>query len=322
VKAQERINDKVLPPLNKTSLGEEFELIRYNSEDIGIPAIESAASAVHKFEVFISGGYLPKGKGRSGQYFKSKDYLHFVGPIPMGISARNGHCMLSVNEELYIIGGYSKDFSNEIFRMEGDRFYFQSNAPWEPRAFFGCINYEQGVLVFGGNGYNKAFKDVWYSKDLLTWKLISTEFPKSGMFSTFVNDKVITVVNGGIYNTNFKNNVEIDFAGSIKSYDGGISWKELNELDPPPQRFSGSATIDNTNFIVGGYRCQSGSCLNIKNIYLSKNQSKFKNFDLSEFRSRHAPIVYEANSKIYILNGNDGRVFRDFWVIQKIEKKK
>ena len=133
-------------------LDKEFELINFNEESIGIPAVESSASAVHQYEVYISGGYLPGGNSLSGSYlsgsyFKSKDYLHFDGPIPMGISARNGHCMLSVNDELYIIGGYSGNFSNEIFIMEGDQFHFLTNAQWKPRAFFGCINYNQGVLI-------------------------------------------------------------------------------------------------------------------------------------------------------------------------------
>jgi hypothetical protein len=312
------------PPVpNKVySLNDNYELALYKGKDVGLPPIESAAATAHKSQVFVTGGYLPSGK-RSSDYYISNDSYGFSGPYPMGIPARNGHCTLSVFDKLYLIGGAGSDgYFSDIYVFDQDltTFIFHSKPPWSQRAFFGCEKFHDGVIIFGGNSSLGALSDVWFSKNMVEWELISNNFPARGMFGYFIDlQNKITVVGGGIYNASFKNNIEIDFEEILIS-DDGIYWYSLNEKIYPKRRFPGFGKIGSTMITIGGYSDDNLARmgLNLKSILHSEDGYTFEPFaEIADFRPRHAPIVYWTDKELFILNGNDGVVFSDFYVIRK-----
>lgn len=299
-------------------------------KNTNLPPIESASMSMHKNKNYLIGGYIPidsKKSGRSDVFYVQKNETWFSGPYPMNIKGLNGHCSISFKGNLYLLGGYNdQEHINDIFIFSENNevgFLPFSKAPFAPRSFFGCIHFNKGVLIFGGNGNEeKTLGDVWFSTDMLNWKKLTDNFPERGMFSFFERKGVVYVKGGGKYDTKFPFNNTSSDSNEILYTKDGINWKIVKQ-EIRKTRFEGSAKLGNYLFSVGGYSSdfQNSLAYNLKEIHISRDGLTWKKLlNISQFRARHAPIVYRYKNAIYILGGNDGFIFTDLWKIEKISK--
>ena len=236
----------------------------------------------------------------------------------------NGHCSISFKEKLFILGGYNGlEFVNDIYiYSENNKIGFIpfSKAPFAPRAFFGCVHFNNGILIFGGNGSEEqAWGDVWYTTDMYDWKKLDSNFPRLGMFAFWEKEGVIYVKGGGNYNSKFSfNNTHADSNKILYTKDG-VEWTTV-EQDFRKTRFEGFSKLGKFLFSIGGYSSDfsDSQAYNLKEIHVSQDGITWKKLkNIKQFRSRHAPIIYKYNDAIYILGGNDGSIFHDLWKIDK-----
>jgi len=85
-------------------------------------------------------------------------------------------------------------------------------------------------------------------------------------------------------------------------------------------RFEGFAELENYFFSIGGYSSDFPDflALNLKEMHISKDGETWKKLpEIAQFSARHAPNIYKYKNVIYILGGNDGRIFSDLWKIEK-----
>jgi hypothetical protein len=302
-------------------------------KNTNIPSIESASITLHKNKNYLTGGYINTQSinvsARSNLYYIQKNEIEFDGPYQMNIPALNGHCTVSFKEKLYLIGGYQqahKVHTNDIYIFsENNKVGFLpfTRAPFPPRSFYGCVHFKNGILIFGGiTNNNKTLGDVWFSNDMYNWKKLSTNFPQRSMFSYYERDGVVYIKGGGAYDDRLPFNGTSNDSKEILFTKDGIYWTAIPG-NIKKTRFEGFAELENYFFSIGGYSSDFPDflALNLKEMHISKDGETWKKLpEIAQFSARHAPNIYKYKNAIYILGGNDGRIFSDLWKIEKKSK--
>ncbi|MGV8954788.1 MAG: hypothetical protein ACOH2M_27065 [Cypionkella sp.] len=97
-----------------------------------------------------------------------------------GWTGRDGVGLLSLGDDLYMLGGWNTAWTaphttNEVWRSsdEGQTWTQLANAPWTPRHSAGWLVHDGKIWVIGGDVNSKLYqKDVW-SFDGTTWVQVS-----------------------------------------------------------------------------------------------------------------------------------------------------
>lgn len=80
-------------------------------------------------------------------------------------------------EKLWLMGGLAKDedgndvFKNDVWSYDGERWTFEGNAGWEPRAYHAAVAYNGKIWMLGGGGVpiGTFFTNEVWSFDGTTW---------------------------------------------------------------------------------------------------------------------------------------------------------
>lgn len=150
---------------------------------------------------------------------------------------RDGIAAIARGDELFLIGGWNpRAFAppfhattNEIWKSGdgGRNWTLFSKAAFAPRHTFVCIDSDDGyVYVIGGDQYNSEAEraEVWRSKDLMNWQLISDKSPFGNrMLMAGVEYKGRFFVGGGQGLPDFKSGKTDIYV----SEDKGVTWRCL-----------------------------------------------------------------------------------------------
>lgn len=150
---------------------------------------------------------------------------------------RDGIAVIARGDDLFLIGGWNpRTFAppfhtttNEIWKsVDGGRNWtLFSKAAFAPRHTFVCIDSDDGyVYVIGGDQYNSEAEraEVWRSKDLINWQLISDKSPFGNrMLMAGVEYKGHFFVGGGQSLPDFKSGKTDIYV----SKDKGVTWQCL-----------------------------------------------------------------------------------------------
>lgn len=152
---------------------------------------------------------------------------------------RDGIATIVRGNDMYLIAGWNpRSFpepftatTNEIWRSRdgGVNWSLFSKAGFTPRHTFICINSEDGyVYVIGGDQYNNEAQrsEIWRSKDLMDWQLVSDSSPFGGrMLMAGVEYKGRFYVGGGQSLPGFSTGLSDLYV----SADKGVTWTLLSK---------------------------------------------------------------------------------------------
>lgn len=177
--------------------------------------------------MWITGGYqyyrIGVGPVTSNDVYTSTDGANWtdIGDLPQYASFHTGWAMAqSPQMSLTLIGGvYKKSTSTEYQYPSGGTAYssytgetwstMTTTAGWDARANFSVVNFDNALVLMGGENYNSLLKrDVWVSQDEgATWSSYSDagwairQFPQAVVF----NDTIWVMGGGG--STTYLNDV-------------------------------------------------------------------------------------------------------------------
>jgi N-acetylneuraminic acid mutarotase len=106
--------------------------------------------------------------------------ITIFGNIP---SPRQGHSILEFDNEILLFGGANTQYFNDLYSFNpmNQRWSKLPNMDIEPRKWFGMAPVRDNVYIFGGDGNDSSFNDLWrlyYSKfrNCIYQRLIENDF--------------------------------------------------------------------------------------------------------------------------------------------------
>lgn len=117
--------------------------------------------------LYIIGGYSDTGNSLN-DVWKSFDLGRTWIEVTRNanFSPRYGHKVITINEDIYVIGGYDgRQYFNEVWKSKdlGKTWSQMNNIPFKKRQGFGVINYKEEILLIGGQN-QEILTDVWRSE--------------------------------------------------------------------------------------------------------------------------------------------------------------
>lgn len=124
---------------------------------------------------------------------------------------RNGHEVLSYNGYIWILGGFTNNYDNDVWKsLDGETWELvTTDAAWPGRKSFGSAVFNDGsgekMWIFGGDAYTGPntrvfYNDVWWSTDGEDWTKITygtgDVWSNRGLFATTIYDNKIWISGG------------------------------------------------------------------------------------------------------------------------------
>jgi hypothetical protein len=185
------------------------------------PRIDAAACVTPDTNIYLTGGTITQ----TNDFSTAQDLIQPTDVWQTGdrgqtwarvtaiakYGARSGHVMFWKGDQMVVCGGYrGTRMLNDCFETEDQGFNWKeiTNTPntprWAPRAHHSIAVSEQLVVLTGGtpvigqtNG--PLFSDVWASRDLQTWTLLSaqSDWSQRQRHASFFTPKGLLYVLGG-----------------------------------------------------------------------------------------------------------------------------
>ena len=227
--------------------------------------------------------------------------------VSAAFSKRYDAEVLLYNDKLWLMGGYTGAFKNDVWSSIDGVTWTQvtANAPWSARNDFSSVVYDNKMWVMGGSGPG-VLNDVWYSTDGIAW----TQATASATWSARVSFEVVVFNNKMLVVAGSPNGGGSNMADVWSSTDG-VSWNlEANGIFPDR---SGQSVLvyDNKLWVMGGY---GGGYLN--DVWSSPDGINWTQVTTNAAWSGRwfsSSVVYD--NKMWILGGSPsgGGVLGDVW---------
>jgi leucine-zipper-like transcriptional regulator 1 len=113
-------------------------------------------------------------------------------------SGRDGHCVVMLNNSLYLLGGTDDPYfcKNDVWRSDNGGYNWTEVCPyasWPERWQHASCTHDGKVYISGGWGH-EFLNDVWMSQDCVNWTCVSSHSPwKARMFHSIIS------FNGALY---------------------------------------------------------------------------------------------------------------------------
>lgn len=116
------------------------------------------------------------GEGNSGLYndvwYSQLGGTWEVATTSAAFSPRKGHCLLSFDNKIWLIGGYDGAYKNDVWYSSDGISWTQatSSAAFAPRYDHAAARIDDFMWVIGGSTEASPYNnDVWYSNDGVNW---------------------------------------------------------------------------------------------------------------------------------------------------------
>lgn len=180
-------------------------------------------------------------------------------------SNRQTHCMIILNDTIYIVFGYTSFYSNSMFTYN-----MTSNGPWKgvtytssnkptSRGGVSCFIKDNNIMAFGGVTDIKPNNDLWSFDPLSNqWTNIiangtATSPQPRGFQTTIVTLNSELIIFGGITDDKWLNS---KYYNDVHMLDYNNQWQELSpngtSTAPIARAYSAAARYQNKLFIFGG----------------------------------------------------------------------
>jgi hypothetical protein len=223
-------------------------------------------------------------------------------------AARYYHTSVVFDNKLWVIGGYSGNYRNDVWWSEDGNAWTRAtaNAPWTARSGHTSVVFDNKIWVIGGayDYYGGYRNDVWWSEDGSNWTRATANAPWTARYAhtSVVFDNKIWVIGG--YTGGNRNDVWRS--------DDGSNWTQATANAPWAARTGHTSVVfDNKIWVIGGY---AGS--NRNDVWWSGDGSNWTQATANAIwsaRNSHTSVVF--HNKLQVLGGYDDTYGRrnDVW---------
>ncbi|MDD2716580.1 MAG: hypothetical protein PHW04_11880, partial [Candidatus Wallbacteria bacterium] len=138
----------------------------------------------------------------------SIDGITWIATAAAAWPARYGHSSLVYDNKMWVIGGYSSGYKNDVwYSTDGSTWNSAAtSASWSARYCHSSLVYDDKMWMIGGYG-SSYYNDIWYSSDGVTWTLAADNAAWASRYSqvSLVYDDKMWVIGG--YHGSYYNDV-------------------------------------------------------------------------------------------------------------------
>ena len=224
-----------------------------------------------------------------------------------GWSARYSHASVVFDNKIWVLGGMSGLYFNDVWYSEDGATWTQVTtvAPmWSSRDRHTAVVFDNKIWILGGMRPSTSLSDVWSSPDGITWteETSSTGWGERSSHTSVVFDSKIWVLGGTTGN----------YVSDVWSSPDGITWTEETSSAGWSARYShASVVFDNKIWVLGG-KDFSGF---FDDVWYSEDGATWTQVTtvgpMWDPRGNHAAAV--LGGRICVLGGFNGTYFNDVW---------
>ncbi|WGK69997.1 kelch repeat-containing protein [Candidatus Haliotispira prima] len=218
------------------------------------------AAIVFKGEIFVIGGYDGEDNNGMDLSDKSKD-VNDVWKSADGVtwtevtanaafSIRRGHATVVLNNEIFIIGGFTNDGKiNDVWKSADGAVWTQVASSTVLPARWGhkAVVLNDEIFVIGGSD-GTVLNDVWKSADGVTW----TQVTGDGKLPAR-RDHEAVVLNGEIFVIGGSTAIPGAISNEVWKSADGATWTQVRSTTAFPARSLHAAVVLNDEiFVIGG----------------------------------------------------------------------
>ncbi len=215
-------------------------------------------------------------------------------------SVRHEGQVLSHNGKLWIMGGESPTYSNDVWSSTDGIAWNQetANAAWAARTNYSSVVFDNKMWILGGSpgGY---LNDVWSSTDGITWTQATANAAWAARtnFSTVAFDGKMWII-GGAYATSGGTTPRSD----VWSSSDGVTWTQTADGAFPARYGLSALAYDDKLWIMAGY---GGGYKN--DVWSSPDGITWTEATSSAaWSTRHGSSSAVYDNKMWILGGSSG----------------
>jgi hypothetical protein len=221
-------------------------------------------SVIFNNEIWVIGGTSEDGTFNSDIYNSpdGQTWTNVVQNAPFG--AREGFKCVVFDDgdgqgpRIWLIGGFNQNLNtlcNDIWQSDSTGTSWTlvtNNAKFSPRAFFGCVVYNNKMYVIGG--LSAQGNDVWCSSDGVNWNEVDNQnknFPPRYAFTTLVYNNTMWLI-GGAWEGDGNCYNDVWNSGN------GADWTEISSNANFSSRYVHSSVVyNNKMWVIGGTDCNN-----------------------------------------------------------------
>ncbi|MBI4570255.1 MAG: carboxypeptidase regulatory-like domain-containing protein, partial [Planctomycetes bacterium] len=208
------------------------------------------AVSVLSGKMWIQGGRTASG-GLSDLWW-STDGKQWVQQQAPTWGSRNDHAMVTFNGKLWVLAGSNR---SDVWSSVSGTAWAQetSSAAFGPRGGFGCVEFNNRIVVLAGAGPNGLLSDIWSSTDGREWTLENPSVPWAPRwnFAAVVKEGTLFVLGGSDLGTTLYNDVWS--TTDLKNWQ-----RETATAEWLPRGGHTAVTLGSRIILVGGGKPQSG----------------------------------------------------------------
>ncbi len=286
--------------------------------------------------------------GGSGEKLLITDYRFTKVSSGAEFDARDGACLYSIQNKLFMAGGWSwtsnwpAPTSNDVWMYEENlnswinlksntwgTVNFNGNADWEGRHTFGCLAFRGKMWIIGGDYTSGHYQnDVWNSTDGRVWNRITSGAPFGNrvLFHSFVLNDWMYIFGGQRIDGLVNNYSEAYYCNGYRSQDG-LNWERVDPNHDqiglcPAGVVSGSVVLNGYVYLIGGgfYGFSNFDWIRKKSVYRSRDAVNWELVTLeAPWQGRVYHHVFTYGHRMFLVagagtkdeNGNDN--LSDIW---------
>jgi len=212
------------------------------------------AVAVLNDTVCLSGGAGPPPVG-SEVWLSSDGTSWSLATVEPSWQDRWGHSMVGFNNNLWVLGGYSRVSGdvNDVWYSSSGSSWFKAtqSAAWSARIWHAACAYDDNIWIMGGLGPRaENLNDVWYSQDGIAWAISTDNAPWSGRYghSCVVVSDTLWLISGKRYEQD-----RFTYFRDVWRTSDGVNWTQATAGAPWHGRAAHAAlAFDNKLWVLGG----------------------------------------------------------------------
>lgn len=301
--------------------------IHWESSPDDVPWTERSgmSSTIFNGQLWMTGGESGyKGRPKKDEFFNeawvTSDGHTWQAAPKTPWAGRYKHYTVAFKDRLWVYAGLSSVVEINDVWSTGDGISWEPALPqrWGPRGYHTTVEHEGYMWVIGGRGSPEAgpnaTREVWKSKDGISWALITDEAPwQFLLYSKAISFKGRIWIIGGITGR--------DKTTIFWSSADGENWRREDDPPWPNRKMHALAVHDNKLWIVGGYTDAPTDRNRLETWFSEDGKNWVEASSLSESNKKSAPgpgprmnhACFSLNGKLWVLGGDEHSSKGDIW---------